>query len=358
MKKILVLAMASVMTLSFGMLSACVGPLDKGGVNDDGTIDGTYEEVTKEDLSETLSAVTVSTMIGDTEAAGWALHLGAKAGGEISVTIGSGAAATGISAAFDADGAFSLNKDEETDEILPLGISLGINECDLSITGADATQGSAQGSVYLAPDGTVYADLNLKSGEDELALKGKETLSSLAAFLGGMMPGPSASAFAEQTLPDTGNTDGSQSVQIADVLTIGTIVEMLAQYDVKAELDDSDGYVFRFTASYQALASILGETGSVPVSFTEGSVTLYLSLDESYALRAVSAVADLTGSMEASAATSFPGITFDADVTLSLSVKEQTAVEVPSDLDSYTKGIIEQLFGSAPMPGIEADTAL
>lgn len=353
MKKLFALAAASVLVLSAGMLSACVAPLEPGGVNEDGSISGNYEEVDKEGLGTALSAVTLSTVLGDTQEENWTLHFSAKTGGDFSLTIGSGAAATSVDLDLDAEGALSLALDETEKDIAFGGMSFSLKNAGLSVSGEKGGSGTAQGDLCLAPDGTFYADLALKSGEDEIELKGKETVSSVSAFIGSLVGG--MVPFAEEVLPEEG--EDVSFVQITQQITLGNLFDMFEQYSVKVELDDSDGYVFRLTASHEALASMLEGTSSSLFTFGEGNVTLYLSLDENYFLRAVSVVADISVSMEASLSDMAPSMTADINASASLSVTDESAVKLPDDPDSYTKGIFEQLFGSASMPGANDDVA-
>lgn len=232
-------------------------------------------------------------------------------------------------------------------------MSFSLKNAGLSVSGEKGGSGTAQGDLCLAPDGTFYADLALKSGEDEIELKGKETVSSVSAFIGSLVGG--MVPFAEEVLPEEG--EDVSFVQITQQITLGNLFDMFEQYSIKVELDDSDGYVFRLTASHEALASMLEGTSSSLFTFGEGNVTLYLSLDENYFLRAVSVVADISVSMEASLPDMAPSMTADINASASLSVTDESAVKLPDDPDSYTKGIFEQLFGSASMPGANDDVA-
>ena len=347
MKKFLFVAMASVMTLSVGLLSACVGPMEPGGVNPDGTISGNYKEPTKEELAAALSHIEGDKVVGDTESADWSFHLGAGLEAGFSFTMGEGESAKTYSGETDLSAAFSLKKNEDNTAIDLAGISANINKAKFTVPGADGknTEYSASGGAYIDTAGMAYADLTLKSGEDELTIKGKDSMNDLMSLIGGLIPGSGYSLFAEQT-DGTGEISGESSAQL---ISADYVLEALAQYSVKLEMDDSDGLKFRLTASEETVATLLEEQGvAVELAFTKCDVAVYLSLDESYVFRAVSLVADVEGSLAANAEMMIPAVSFEANVKLSLGAEGESLVKVPSDLESYTKGIIEQLTGNQP----------
>lgn len=357
MKKLLVMAMASMMTLSVGLLSACVGPMEPGGVNSDGTISGNYREPTKDELSAALSHIDTDTIVGDTQSADWSFHLGAGLEAGFSLTMGEGESALTYAGNADLEAALSLKKNEDNTSADLAGLSAKINEAKVTIPDADGkkTEYSATGGAYVDTAGTAYADLTLKGGEDELTIKGKDSLSDLLQLIGQLVPSvPTAgySLFAEQTdgtQDGTGEISGEASAQL---ISADYLLEVLAQYSVKLEMDDSDGLKFRLTASEETVATLLEEQGAtVELAFTQCDVALYISLDDAYMLRAISLVADVEGSVAANEAIMLPKISFDASVKLSLGVEGESLVEIPSDLDSYTESIIAQLTGNQPVPG-------
>lgn len=354
MKKFLVLAMASMMTLSVGLLSACADPAGPGGVKPDGTISGNYKEPTRDELSAALSHIETDQVVGDTQSADWALHLGASLEAGFSFTVGEGESALTGSGKADLEAALSLEKNEDNTSADLAGLSATINEAKVTLPGDDGkpVAYSAEGGAYVDTAGTAYADLTLKGGEDELTVKGKDSLSDLLQLIGGLVssaPMAGYSLLSEQAQDGTGEISGEASAQL---FSADELLEVLAQYSVKLEMDDSEGLKFRLTASAETVAKIMEEQNvEADLAFTQCNIVLYVALDESYMLQAVSLVADVEGSVAANAALMMPAVSFEANLKLSFGVEEKSSVKVPADLDSYTESIIGQLMGNQPAPG-------
>lgn len=332
MKKFLAMLLSLVLCCSFGLLTAC----DDSANDGTGSISGNYTEATDADYKAFMTAVSDEEKLfpGFDEEFG----ISADANANISATIGSGEQAINISAKIsELSMALSVKSDTagaEDDVAMNVSIDASAKVPEVPSMDIPAIDGGIKGNIY-ADETNFYLDATV--GED--TMKGKISADALGDLLGSILGSLSANP-GVMSVMSAGPEDSAQTPAIDDA-DVKEFKEQLAEMGVKFEVDMSKGIKARFTASADALetliAQIMGtpsEAAELPFSFTTANVVLTLEISEDGALAAVAVSADVALSMEANAATMQPAVTASAKLNATVRFGAVT-VDLPDDLADY-----------------------
>lgn len=332
MKKFLAMLLSLVLCCSFGLLAAC----DDSANDGTGSISGNYTEATDADYKAFMTAVSDEEKLfpGFDEEFG----ISADANANISATIGSGEQAINISAKIsELSMALSVKSDTagaEDDVAMNVSIDASAKVPEVPSMDIPAIDGGIKGNIY-ADETNFYLDATV--GED--TMKGKISADALGDLLGSILGSSSANP-GVMSVMSAGPEDSAQTPAIDDA-DVKEFKEQLAEMGVKFEVDMSKGIKARFTASADALetliAQIMGtpsEAAELPFSFTTANVVLTLEISEDGALAAVAVSADVALSMEANAATMQPAVTASAKLNATVRFGAVT-VDLPDDLADY-----------------------
>ena len=332
MKKFLALLLSLVLCCSFGLLAAC----DDSANDGTGSISGNYTEATDADYKAFMTAVSDEEKLfpGFDEEFG----ISADANADISATIGSGEQAINISAKIsELSMALSVKSGTagaEDDVAMNVSIDASAKVPEVPSMDIPAIDGGIKGNIY-ADETNFYLDATV--GED--TMKGKISADALGDLLGSILGSSSANP-SVMSVMSAGPEDSAQTPAIDDA-DVKEFKEQLAEMGVKFEVDMSKGIKARFTASADALetliAQIMGtpsEAAELPFSFTTANVVLTLEISEDGALAAVAVSADVALSMEANAATMQPAVTASAKLNATVRFGAVT-VDLPDDLADY-----------------------
>lgn len=332
MKKFLAMLLSLVLCCSFGLLAAC----DDSANDGTGSISGNYTEATDADYKAFMTAVSDEEKLfpGFDEEFG----ISADANANISATIGSGEQAINISAKIsELSMALSVKSGTagaEDDVAMNVSIDASAKVPEVPSMDIPAIDGGIKGNIY-ADETNFYLDATV--GED--TMKGKISADALGDLLGSILGSSSANP-GVMSVMSAGPEDSAQTPAIDDA-DVKEFKEQLAEMGVKFEVDMSKGIKARFTASADALetliAQIMGtpsEAAELPFSFTTANVVLTLEISEDGALAAVAVSADVALSMEANAATMQPAVTASAKLNATVRFGAVT-VDLPDDLADY-----------------------
>ena len=332
MKKFLAMLLSLVLCCSFGLLAAC----DDSANDGTGSISGNYTEATDADYKTFMTAVSDEEKLfpGFDEEFG----ISADANADISATIGSGEQAINISAKIsELSMALSVKSGTagaEDDVAMNVSIDASAKVPEVPSMDIPAIDGGIKGNIY-ADETNFYLDATV--GED--TMKGKISADALGDLLGSILGSLSANP-GVMSVMSAGPEDSAQTPDIDDA-DVKEFKEQLAEMGVKFEVDMSKGIKARFTASADALetliAQIMGtpsEAAELPFSFTTANVVLTLEISEDGALAAVAVSADVAMSMEANAATMQPAVTASAKLNATVRFGAVT-VDLPDDLADY-----------------------
>lgn len=332
MKKFLAMLLSLVLCCSFGLLAAC----DDSANDGTGSISGNYTEATDADYKTFMTAVSDEEKLfpGFDEEFG----ISADANADISATIGSGEQAINISAKIsELSMALSVKSGTagaEDDVAMNVSIDASAKVPEMTALEIPAIDTSVKGNIY-ADETNFYLDATV--GED--TMKGKISADALGDLLGSILGSLSANP-GVMSVMSAGPEDSAQTPAIDDA-DVKEFKEQLAEMGVKFEVDMSKGIKARFTASADALetliAQIMGtpsEAAGLPFSFTTANVVLTLEISEDGALAAVAVSADVALSMEANAATMQPAVTASAKLNATVRFGAVT-VDLPDDLADY-----------------------
>lgn len=332
MKKFLAMLLSLVLCCSFGLLAAC----DDSANDGTGSISGNYTEATDADYKAFMTAVSDEEKLfpGFDEEFG----ISADANADISATIGSGEQAINISAKIsELSMALSVKSGTagaEDDVAMNVSIDASAKVPEVPSMDIPAIDGGIKGNIY-ADETNFYLDATV--GED--TMKGKISADALGDLLGSILGSLSANP-GVMSVMSAGPEDSAQTPAIDDA-DVKEFKEQLAEMGVKFEVDMSKGIKARFTASADALetliAQIMGtpsEAAELPFSFTTANVVLTLEISEDGALAAVAVSADVAMSMEANAATMQPAVTASAKLNATVRFGAVT-VDLPDDLADY-----------------------
>lgn len=332
MKKFLAMLLSLVLCCSFGLLAAC----DDSANDGTGSISGNYTEATDADYKAFMTAVSDEEKLfpGFDEEFG----ISADANADISATIGSGEQAINISAKISklsmALSVKSGTAGAEDDVAMNVSIDASAKVPEVPSMDIPAIDGGIKGNIY-ADETNFYLDATV--GED--TMKGKISADALGDLLGSILGSSSANP-GVMSVMSAGPEDSAQTPAIDDA-DVKEFKEQLAEMGVKFEVDMSKGIKARFTASADALetliAQIMGtpsEAAELPFSFTTANVVLTLEISEDGALAAVAVSADVALSMEANAATMQPAVTASAKLNATVRFGAVT-VDLPDDLADY-----------------------
>lgn len=332
MKKFLAMLLSLVLCCSFGLLAAC----DDSANDGTGSISGNYTEATDADYKAFMTAVSDEEKLfpGFDEEFG----ISADANADISATIGSGEQAINISAKIsELSMALSVKSGTagaEDDVAMNVSIDASAKVPEVPSMDIPAIDGGIKGNIY-ADETNFYLDATV--GED--TMKGKISADALGDLLGSILGSSSANP-GVMSVMSAGPEDSAQTPAIDDA-DVKEFKEQLAEMGVKFEVDMSKGIKARFTASADALetliAQIMGtpsEAAERPFSFTTANVVLTLEISEDGALAAVAVSADVALSMEANAATMQPAVTASAKLNATVRFGAVT-VDLPDDLADY-----------------------
>lgn len=332
MKKFLAMLLSLVLCCSFGLLAAC----DDSANDGTGSISGNYTEATDADYKAFMTAVSDEEKLfpGFDEEFG----ISADANADISATIGSGEQAINISAKIsELSMALSVKSGTagaEDDVAMNVSIDASAKVPEVPSMDIPAIDGGIKGNIY-ADETNFYLDATV--GED--TMKGKISADALGDLLGSILGSSSANP-GVMSVMSAGPEDSAQTPAIDDA-DVKEFKEQLAEMGVKFEVDMSKGIKARFTASADALetliAQIMGtpsEAAELPFSFTTANVVLTLEISEDGALAAVAVSADVALSMEANAATMQPAVTAFAKLNARVRFGAVT-VDLPDDLADY-----------------------
>ena len=332
MKKFLAMLLSLVLCCSFGLLAAC----DDSANDGTGSISGNYTEATDADYKAFMTAVSDEEKLfpGFDEEFG----ISADANADISATIGSGEQAINISAKIsELSMALSVKSGTagaEDDVAMNVSIDASAKVPEVPSMDIPAIDGGIKGNIY-ADETNFYLDATV--GED--TMKGKISADALGDLLGSILGSLSANP-GVMSVMSAGPEDSAQTPDIDDA-DVKEFKEQLAEMGVKFEVDMSKGIKARFTASADALetliAQIMGtpsEAAGLPFSFTTANVVLTLEISEDGALAAVAVSADVALSMEANAATMQPAVTASAKLNATVRFGAVT-VDLPDDLADY-----------------------
>lgn len=332
MKKFLAMLLSLVLCCSFGLLAAC----DDSANDGTGSISGNYTEATDADYKAFMTAVSDEEKLfpGFDEEFG----ISADANADISATIGSGEQAINISAKIsELSMALSVKSGTagaEDDVAMNVSIDASAKVPEVPSMDIPAIDGGIKGNIY-ADETNFYLDATV--GED--TMKGKISADALGDLLGSVLGSSSANP-GVMSVMSAGPEDSAQTPAIDDA-DVKEFKEQLAEMGVKFEVDMSKGIKARFTASADALetliAQIMGttsEAAELPFSFTTANVVLTLEISEDGALAAVAVSADVALSMEANAATMQPAVTASAKLNATVRFGAVT-VDLPDDLADY-----------------------
>lgn len=332
MKKFLAMLLSLVLCCSFGLLAAC----DDSANDGTGSISGNYTEATDADYKAFMTAVSDEEKLfpGFDEEFG----ISADANADISATIGSGEQAINISAKIsELSMALSVKSGTagaEDDVAMNVSIDASAKVPEVPSMDIPAIDGGIKGNIY-ADETNFYLDATV--GED--TMKGKISADALGDLLGSILGSSSANP-GVMSVMSAGPEDSAQTPAIDDA-DVKEFKEQLAEMGVKFEVDMSKGIKARFTASADALetliAQIMGtpsEAAELPFSFTTANVVLTLEISEDGALAAVAVSADVALSMEANAATMQPAVTASANLNVAFRFGAVT-VDLPDDLADY-----------------------
>lgn len=332
MKKFLAMLLSLVLCCSFGLLAAC----DNSANDGTGSISGNYTEATDADYKAFMTAVSDEEKLfpGFDEEFG----ISADANADISATIGSGEQAINISAKIsELSMALSVKSGTagaEDDVAMNVSIDASAKVPEVPSMDIPAIDGGIKGNIY-ADETNFYLDATV--GED--TMKGKISADALGDLLGSILGSLSANP-GVMSVMSAGPEDSAQTPAIDDA-DVKEFKEQLAEMGVKFEVDMSKGIKARFTASADALetliAQIMGtpsEAAELPFSFTTANVVLTLEISEDGALAAVAVSADVALSMEANAATMQPAVTASAKLNATVRFGAVT-VDLPDDLADY-----------------------
>ena len=332
MKKFLAMLLSLVLCCSFGLLAAC----DDSANDGTGSISGNYTEATDADYKAFMTAVSDEEKLfpGFDEEFG----ISADANADISATIGSGEQAINISAKIsELSMALSVKSGTagaEDDVAMNVSIDASAKVPEVPSMDIPAIDGGIKGNIY-ADETNFYLDATV--GED--TMKGKISADALGDLLGSILGSSSANP-GVMSVMSAGPEDSAQTPAIDDA-DVKEFKEQLAEMGVKFEVDMSKGIKARFTASADALetliAQIMGtpsEAAELPFSFTTANVVLSLEISEDGALAAVAVSADVALSMEANAATMQPAVTASAKLNATVRFGAVT-VDLPDDLADY-----------------------
>lgn len=332
MKKFLAMLLSLVLCCSFGLLAAC----DDSANDGTGSISGNYTEATDADYKAFMTAVSDEEKLfpGFDEEFG----ISADANADISATIGSGEQAINISAKIsELSMALSVKSGTagaEDDVAMNVSIDASAKVPEVPSMDIPAIDGGIKGNIY-ADETNFYLDATV--GED--TMKGKISADALGDLLGSILGSSSANP-GVMSVMSAGPEDSAQTPDIDDA-DVKEFKEQLAEMGVKFEVDMSKGIKARFTASADALetliAQIMGtpsEAAELPFSFTTANVVLTLEISEDGALAAVAVSADVALSMEANAATMQPAVTASAKLNATVRFGAVT-VDLPDDLADY-----------------------
>lgn len=332
MKKFLAMLLSLVLCCSFGLLAAC----DDSANDGTGSISGNYTEATDADYKAFMTAVSDEEKLfpGFDEEFG----ISADANADISATIGSGEQAINISAKIsELSMALSVKSGTagaEDDVAMNVSIDASAKVPEVPSMDIPAIDGGIKGNIY-ADETNFYLDATV--GED--TMKGKISADALGDLLGSILGSSSANP-GVMSVMSAGPEDSAQTPAIDDA-DVKEFKEQLAEMGVKFEVDMSKGIKARFTASADALetliAQIMGttsEAAELPFSFTTANVVLTLEISEDGALAAVAVSADVALSMEANAATMQPAVTASAKLNATVRFGAVT-VDLPDDLADY-----------------------
>lgn len=332
MKKFLAMLLSLVLCCSFGLLVAC----DDSANDGTGSISGNYTEATDADYKAFMTAVSDEEKLfpGFDEEFG----ISADANADISATIGSGEQAINISAKIsELSMALSVKSGTagaEDDVAMNVSIDASAKVPEVPSMDIPAIDGGIKGNIY-ADETNFYLDATV--GED--TMKGKISADALGDLLGSILGSSSANP-GVMSVMSAGPEDSAQTPDIDDA-DVKEFKEQLAEMGVKFEVDMSKGIKARFTASADALetliAQIMGtpsEAAELPFSFTTANVVLTLEISEDGALAAVAVSADVALSMEANAATMQPAVTASAKLNATVRFGAVT-VDLPDDLADY-----------------------
>ena len=332
MKKFLAMLLSLVLCCSFGLLAAC----DDSANDGTGSISGNYTEATDADYKAFMTAVSDEEKLfpGFDEEFG----ISADANADISATIGSGEQAINISAKIsELSMALSVKSGTagaEDDVAMNVSIDASAKVPEVPSMDIPAIDGGIKGNIY-ADETNFYLDATV--GED--TMKGKISADALGDLLGSILGSLSANP-GVMSVMSAGPEDSAQTPAIDDA-DVKEFKEQLAAMGVKFEVDMSTGIKARFTASADALetliAQIMGtpsEAAELPFSFTTANVVLTLEISEDGALAAVAVSADVALSMEANAATMQPAVTASAKLNATVRFGAVT-VDLPDDLADY-----------------------
>lgn len=264
--------------------------------------------------------------------------ISADANADISATIGSGEQAINISAKIsELSMALSVKSGTagaEDDVAMNVSIDASAKVPEVPSMDIPAIDGGIKGNIY-ADETNFYLDATV--GED--TMKGKISADALGDLLGSILGSSSANP-GVMSVMSAGPEDSAQTPAIDDA-DVKEFKEQLAEMGVKFEVDMSKGIKARFTASADALetliAQIMGtpsEAAELPFSFTTANVVLTLEISEDGALAAVAVSADVALSMEANAATMQPAVTASAKLNATVRFGAVT-VDLPDDLADY-----------------------
>lgn len=331
-KKFLAMLLSLVLCCSFGLLAAC----DDSANDGTGSISGNYTEATDADYKAFMTAVSDEEKLfpGFDEEFG----ISADANANISATIGSGEQAINISAKIsELSMELSVKSDTagaEDDVAMNVSIDASAKVPEVPSMDIPAIDGGIKGNIY-ADETNFYLDATV--GED--TMKGKISADALGDLLGSILGSSSANP-GVMSVMSAGPEDSAQTPAIDDA-DVKEFKEQLAEMGVKFEVDMSKGIKARFTASADALetliAQIMGtpsEAAELPFSFTTANVVLTLEISEDGALAAVAVSADVALSMEANAATMQPAVTASAKLNATVRFGAVT-VDLPDDLADY-----------------------
>lgn len=332
MKKFLAMLLSLVLCCSFGLFAAC----DDSANDGTGSISGNYTEATDADYKAFMTAVSDEEKLfpGFDEEFG----ISADANADISATIGSGEQAINISAKIsELSMALSVKSGTagaEDDVAMNVSIDASAKVPEVPSMDIPAIDGGIKGNIY-ADETNFYLDATV--GED--TMKGKISADALGDLLGSILGSSSANP-GVMSVMSAGPEDSAQTPAIDDA-DVKEFKEQLAEMGVKFEVDMSKGIKARFTASADALetliAQIMGtpsEAAELPFSFTTANVVLTLEISEDGALAAVAVSADVALSMEANAATMQPAVTASAKLNATVRFGAVT-VDLPDDLADY-----------------------
>ena len=264
--------------------------------------------------------------------------ISADANADISATIGSGEQAINISAKIsELSMALSVKSGTagaEDDVAMNVSIDASAKVPEVPSMDIPAIDGGIKGNIY-ADETNFYLDATV--GED--TMKGKISADALGDLLGSILGSSSANP-GVMSVMSAGPEDSAQTPAIDDA-DVKEFKEQLAEMGVKFEVDMSKGIKARFTASADALetliAQIMGtpsEAAELPFLFTTANVVLTLEISEDGALAAVAVSADVALSMEANAATMQPAVTASAKLNATVRFGAVT-VDLPDDLADY-----------------------